>query len=114
MDVTLWPRGSGLDASGWVHICRRSDRDRADVVARNNFDEIIAPDQNDALFADTDPFYLVDGPSIPVVRRENKRMELPGSNQVSDLLYDAHLCPAVESSTYILIVKCYYNLRIDT
>ena len=41
MDVTLWPRGSGWDGSGWVHICRQIDRDRADVVARNNFDEII-------------------------------------------------------------------------
>lgn len=81
MGVMLSPRGSGWDGSGWVRICRRSDRDRADVVARNNFDEIIDPDQNDALFADTDPFYLMDRPSVPVVRRENKRMELPGSNE---------------------------------
>jgi len=60
------------------------------VRARNDFNQIINADQNDVLVTDTDPLDLRHRPSVPVIGRNNERVELSCSNQITDLCQDAH------------------------
>jgi hypothetical protein len=44
--------------------------------SRNDFDEIIRPDENDIFIADTDPFDLGDRSSIAIISGNHERIEL--------------------------------------
>ncbi len=45
--------------------------------SRNDFDEIIRPDENDIFIADTDPFDRGNRSSIAIISGNHERMEFP-------------------------------------